>query len=861
MKSVSTATRLSISLACLTASVLLAAQSLGLVPDGQAAALKGRKDLCETIAIYCSTATQRNDTASIRQVVEALKARNPQIQSLALRRANGKVVWESEGHRARWDTAKSAAGGAGGRSTSSHVQVPIFQGDKPWGGVEVCFEPLGRSGFLGFLSHPLVRLTAFVAALGFATYLFYLRRTLRHLDPTSVIPERVKAMLDTLTEGVLVLDKRERIVLANDAFLGLSGRTAEQLMGLAVSDLGWSVGANADGTSPAAQADAPTPWTTAIRQGESQKGVALSLRDEAGATRAVTINCSPVLAAAGGTAGGGVRGALLTVDDVTQIEATNSQLRDTLQTLERTRDEIQRQNKELHALATTDPLTGCLNRRSFYTQFQTLWSAARRYDQSIACVMVDVDYFKKINDRHGHSVGDQVLQHVSSILKGLSRDSDVVCRYGGEEFAILLPHADITAAAQAAERYRQAIEANPCGEVSPTASVGVSALHLGAADQQSLLDEADRSLYVAKRTGRNRVVRWDEVRDTPAADMAAKPAEPAAPAAARVHTPIASHAVTALMSALSHRDRRTADHCRRVAELCAATARGLLTAHDAFVLEVAAMLHDIGKLGVPDAVLLKPGPLTPEEWAVMRSHDEMGVEILSAAFGSAQLTDAVRAHHAWYCPNPDAPADPARPTGNDIPVTARILAIADAYDAMVSDRPYRGARAEEEAFAELRRCAGTQFDPELTERFIAVVSGRRKPAPPTDGPGAPTTTTTTTTTSGPGALTVTEEAALRIRLEIERLACAAEARDVAALAQIARELTAIAAGDGMTAIADRMGDVERAANGGSPADLDKVQQLAGELLEACRVPHSFSSHTGAAGAHGPTVASLVPTGR
>ena len=268
------------------------------------------------------------------------------------------------------------------------------------------------------------------------------------------------------------------------------------------------------------------------------------------------------------------RGVLLTFDDVTEIETTNAQLRETLDMLGRSRDEIERQNKELQALATTDPLTGCRNRRSFHAEFQSRWGAAKRYGTSLACVMVDVDYFKKINDRYGHSTGDQVLQHVAGILRSLARESDMVCRYGGEEFCLLLPEADIIAAAQAAERFRGMIESKACGGVSVTASVGVSSLDLGADSPQALLDQADKCLYAAKRGGRNRVVRWDEVRDTPAAARARRPRRRRRPSPIRPACPISFHAVTALMSALAHRDKGTADHSRRVADLCAAAAVG-----------------------------------------------------------------------------------------------------------------------------------------------------------------------------------------------------------------------------------------------------------------------------------------------
>jgi putative nucleotidyltransferase with HDIG domain len=269
------------------------------------------------------------------------------------------------------------------------------------------------------------------------------------------------------------------------------------------------------------------------------------------------------------------------------------------------------------------------------------------------------------------------------------------------------------------------------------------------------------------------------------------------------------------MSALAHRDAATAEHSQRVADTCVSTAKGLMSVNDCFLLEVAAMLHDIGKLGVPDAILLKPGPLTEEEWKVMRTHDQMGVEIISAAFASEALSDIVRTHHAWFSGNPE---NPGLPTGRDIPLGARILTIADAFDAMVSDRPYHRPKTRQQAFAELRRCAGKQFDPELVERLIAAVEASD------NNRVAPTST-------------VSQKTALRIRLEIERLACALDERDLSMLTAMAGRVAAVAAKDGMSEIAEVATMLEKSAS--EHADLEGILRLTNELLELCRSRQSL----------------------
>jgi putative nucleotidyltransferase with HDIG domain len=306
----------------------------------------------------------------------------------------------------------------------------------------------------------------------------------------------------------------------------------------------------------------------------------------------------------------------------------------------------------------------------------------------------------------------------------------------------------------------------------------------------------------------------------------------ATPTANKASVPISFHAVTALMSALAHRDKCTADHSRRVADLCAAAAVGLMSVKDRFVLEVGALLHDIGKLGVPDAVLLKPGELNEQEWTIMRSHDRMGVEIISAAFGSTELTEIVRTHDAQYATEA---FDPTLPKGRAIPLGARILALADAYDAMVSNRPYRGGRDRDHAFQELRRCSGGQFDPDLVEPFIAAVLARDRAAHGRlNVPGGAPQTEAASSES------VRDETALRLRLEVERLAWAAEARDLACLAQVARQVAETAAVDGLGDFAERVRELERiATDRGTGVDYDALTRAVNRLLDQCRSTDSL----------------------
>jgi diguanylate cyclase (GGDEF)-like protein len=548
------------------------------------------------------------------------------------------------------------------------------------------------------------------------------------------------------------------------------------------------------------------PWEEVEGQESTAVGVILGLSDGTEQKRSVSVNASPILGD-----DGTVRGTLATFDDLTGLERKNVEMGNLLTRLRRSRQEIRRQNQELRDLATLDPLTSCLNRRALFAEFERLWAGLTPGGMSLVCVMVDIDHFKSVNDRHGHATGDAVLQGVSALLREASRAGDLVARYGGEEFCVLLPAVDLDGAVEVAERLRAAIEAGQPGGLRVTASLGVSASSLGPREPRELIDQADQALYHSKRTGRNRVSRFDglpadfSTRKDPAQDSAK--AHP--PSAMNIPFP----AVTALLSALAYRDIATAEHSIRVADLCVAAAEGMMTRSQCYVLEVAALLHDIGKLGVPDAVLRKPGPLTEEEWRIIRTHDQIGEEITTAAFLSEELTALASHHHTWYG---GTPHDPSLPVGEEIPLGARILTIADAFDAMVSDRVYRKGRSSAEAFAELRRFGGVQFDPVLVEHFIGVVEAReRRPY------------------LAPQKLKKTT--AFRMGQQIGSLAAALDAHDRQTLAVLVSNLETTARESGMPEIGERTVGLQKKVASGE--DWVAVANETLDLMDLCRATY------------------------
>ncbi len=489
---ISPVVRISLGLVLLTVCILLTGDLLGLTPGREQAVLESRKKFCETLAVQFALAAQKNDLKTIRTALDVIVERNDDVLSAGLRSGDGRLLAESGEHSGQWELEAQE------KSTPTHAQVPIFRGDDRWGTVEVRFTPVSPGGLTGLWQSPLVRLLGFTVLAGFVSFLLFMRRTLRHLDPSAVVPARVKAALDVLAEGVVLLDEKERIVLANAAFCEKLGQQPEALLGRTLSTLGWEEPHY--GGEPRVM-----PWLRAMSHGETQTGTSIGYHSPKDGKLTFMVSGSPIL-----DGHGELRGALATFDDVTELEVTNRQLRDTVSNLKESRDQVARQADELQFLASRDPLTGLLNRRSFFDRAVGAFETALQDGKAISCIMADIDFFKKINDNFGHAVGDQTIQMFARVLQSTLRGSDLICRYGGEEFVVLLQGNDIDQAAEAAERVRHAVEHCDGVTASMTGSFGVSAISLEPSDLADLIEQADRALYRSKENGRNRVTRFDE---------------------------------------------------------------------------------------------------------------------------------------------------------------------------------------------------------------------------------------------------------------------------------------------------------------------------------------------------------------
>jgi PAS domain S-box-containing protein len=297
--------RITLGLTSMIVAILLSAEYLGLVPDANKAVLDGRRSLSEALAVQCCLAAQRNDIPTIRTILSELASRNDTVRSAAVRRKNGELVTEVGDHAAQWLPPEAD------RPLGSQLAVPIYDGRNPWGAVEIRFSPIAQSGPSSSLANPALRLTLYVATAAFLAQLLYLKKVLNRLNPSSVVPERVRATLDALAEGVVILDSQEQIVLANRAFGTSLGQSPEDLLGVKPSEMGWTL---PDSNMPPES----LPWTAAARQGIAQTGVLLLTARKPDDVRTVSVSAIPILGGKGER-----RGVLATFDDVTAIKRKN----------------------------------------------------------------------------------------------------------------------------------------------------------------------------------------------------------------------------------------------------------------------------------------------------------------------------------------------------------------------------------------------------------------------------------------------------------------------------------------------------------------------------------------------------------
>jgi diguanylate cyclase (GGDEF)-like protein/PAS domain S-box-containing protein len=342
---------------------------------------------------------------------------------------------------------------------------------------------------------------------------------------------------------------------------------------------------------------------------------------------------------------------------------------------------------ELKYLSLHDQLTGLFNRAYLENELERL-GKSRDYPITILCM--DLDGLKLVNDTLGHDHGDNQLRVCANILRDCFRASDIIARAGGDEFVVLLPSTDIEAGRLAVQRVRSRVESHNQDhkeQIPLSLSIGIACADEHEKDLVDIFKQADDLMY----------------RDKLHRDVNSR-----------------SQIMKALMAALEERDFITSGHAHRLEALCSQLGRKVnLSSPQLSNLNLLAQVHDLGKVGIPDSILFKPGSLTGKEWEIMRQHPEKGYRIAQATTDLAGIADLILMHHERW----DGHGYPLGLAGEEIPIECRILAIADSFDAMTNDRPYRKAMPVEEALAELEKCSGTQFDPQLVAAFLEIMSG------------------------------------------------------------------------------------------------------------------------------------------
>jgi diguanylate cyclase (GGDEF)-like protein/putative nucleotidyltransferase with HDIG domain len=369
--------------------------------------------------------------------------------------------------------------------------------------------------------------------------------------------------------------------------------------------------------------------------------------------------------------------------------------------------------QDLTDYANIDGLTGAYNHRYFYELIGNICEDSIKNNTALSLLMIDIDYFKKYNDMFGHAKGDELLKEITTILHKPLRAEDILCRYGGDEFCVILPKTGKEQAAVLANDLRVAIynfncpgqEYLPDGKM--TISVGVSTLNREAENYNSLIENADMALYRAKFLRRNKVEVYSSVFeqvveiDTTNTDLLEnmKP-------------------LKTLITVINSRDTYTFKHVERVFNFCNIIADHLrLTGEDKRLLLYGAYLHDLGKINISKDILVADNKLTKDQWEELKKHPQDSADIIRQIDGFEEVVPIVLQHHEKY----DGSGYPMGLKGEDISYLARILTVVDSFDAMTNQRTYQKVKTFDEAFREIERCKGTHFDPVIAGQFIEAI--------------------------------------------------------------------------------------------------------------------------------------------
>ena len=492
MPKITPALRISIGLVILTISVILLAQALGLSPNPYQQQIDSRQRMAELLANQTALAITRGDSTLLSNLIESLFKNNPEVRSIGIRKNDNSLLFSTDNHTNLWLTD-------GSESPADQLTIPIIINAEKRASLELSYTPILDN------IHPLFGIpTFFVFIIFFALSSFigiwlFIRRTLNYLDPSAVVPSRVRNALNILTEGVLILDKREQVILINQSLCEKISRKESEIIGRKASTLGWKL-RHQEGTQD-------YPWNLSLAQGERLSNIQMTLPENSSKRQKkeviFSVNSVPILDPKDQP-----QGTIAVFDDISEMEEKNLLLEKLLDDLTHSRADIEAKNKELAHMATRDPLTDCYNRRALHDYLDRNLPHALKNKEELCCIMGDIDHFKRVNDNYGHGTGDLVIKMMADAIRSVLRESDIIARIGGEEFCIILRKVDIETVYNIADRCRTTIASQLTEGVKVTASFGVSSIKDGAQTDDELIHQADLALYASKESGRNRVTRW-----------------------------------------------------------------------------------------------------------------------------------------------------------------------------------------------------------------------------------------------------------------------------------------------------------------------------------------------------------------
>ena len=474
---------LSLELALIAMSIASLVYSFGVHPYHQKKQQQWIDQHSKSIAVQFSIAVQTGSEKTIENLVKLSTEQYPELKSVAIK-VDGKTAVGTKGHDQFWQDKSELQK----KLTNVIFEIPR-KNSKPLQ-LQLCYTPEADKWYKteGF------KVSTLVFTGTFLVYLLLFRKMFtRIVNGNGDNSEQVHEIFNTMTEAVVITDTNEDILLANSEFLKLVGLKLDEIKGVSLNRFEWK-----------GKKDI-MPWSLSLQKSKRVKGIQISIVKPNGKERLLIVNSTPIYEE------GKLTGLMVTMNDVTILHTQNEKIKTAMVDLRSSHEQIQSQNEVLKKMSMQDPLTGCLNRRAFFEIFGQEWSGTDRYDYELSCIMMDIDFFKKINDNYGHSKGDEVLKTVSALIQEHLRKTDYVCRYGGEEFCLLMTHTDIDNAAAAAEKIRALIEASKPGQLRTTVSIGITSRRLNAGSPEELIDQADKALYHSKHNGRNQLTRWDEL--------------------------------------------------------------------------------------------------------------------------------------------------------------------------------------------------------------------------------------------------------------------------------------------------------------------------------------------------------------